>query len=943
MSENKKFRVTIKESVVIGEGGGISPSGTKTITENGTHNVKEYAYARVEVPTEGGVALPSLSNPGTAKDLTKGKQLIDGNGNVVTGTHVCSTEAEPVIKTLTISENGTYTAPSGVDGYSPITVEVPVPDGYVKPSGTKAITENGSFDVSKYATAKVEVEAEDVPVVEQATPEITVSNTGLITASATQEEGKVAAGTKSATKQLTTKSAATYTPGTSNKLIASGQYLTGAQTIKGDENLVAENIVKGKTIFGVTGTHVGDGDPVIEPLEVTANGVYSPPGGVDGYGPVTVNVPEGDAEPVEQATPTISLSSSGLITASATQEAGKVEAGTKTAEKQLTTQGATTYTPGTADQSISSGKYLTGKQTIKGDKNLLAANIKEGISIFGVTGTLISTPDDLEGDSLESFHYWEKYSGSEDMLEESEAPNLNIAEYVVTSPLNTDTIEYSAEIDTSGDTLKLKNPDSIVFNSKETAFAEKAQVLIGKYIQNVTINSYIYRVPEDATVTIKSPSSSYTSGYKLIISTAYKLTFTPGSTLQGIVISKNSDAYPDDEEQDGYRYVYKGTLNAAEAAPVVQALTISENGTYTVPEGVDGYSPITVEVPVPEGYLKPSGTKTITANGSYDVSEFEKATVNISTTEVPVVDQATPTIEVSSSGLITASATQEAGQVAAGTKSATKQLTTLAAKTYTPGTSDQSIASGKYLTGKQTIKGDSNLVAANIAKGVTIFGVEGSHEGGTSAELPELTDPGTADDLAEGKQLIDADGNVVEGALSESNPVCLYPDATYDTSDDMPSIKFSGKAFKSVICRKDQQYSMSVLASNFGNATAADVTKGKTFTSSAGLKVTGTKEEAAAVSGVEVFHITSLDDVISPTGSGTVKVYGFAYASTSTYSKTNRCFVGDGYYTPASSNFGSSTTPTKTSATFSIGTDGKLSGLPDSSYTTLDLTITVGE
>jgi hypothetical protein len=31
-------------------------------------------------------------------------------------------------------------------------------------------------------------------------------------------------------------------------------------------------------------------DPVVEPLEVTENGTYNPPAGVDGYGPVTVNV-----------------------------------------------------------------------------------------------------------------------------------------------------------------------------------------------------------------------------------------------------------------------------------------------------------------------------------------------------------------------------------------------------------------------------------------------------------------------------------------------------------------------------------------------------------------------------------------------------------------------------------------------------------------------------
>lgn len=56
---------------------------------------------------------------------------------------------------------------------------------------------------------------------------------------------------------VTKKSAATYTPGTSDQNIASGQYLNGAQTIKGDANLVAGNIKSGVSIFGVTGTYAG--------------------------------------------------------------------------------------------------------------------------------------------------------------------------------------------------------------------------------------------------------------------------------------------------------------------------------------------------------------------------------------------------------------------------------------------------------------------------------------------------------------------------------------------------------------------------------------------------------------------------------------------------------------------------------------------------------------
>ncbi len=72
------------------------------------------------------------------------------------------------------------------------------------------------------------------------------------------------------------------------------------------------------------------------------------------------NLPE-IPQSVAQATPTISVSSGGLITATATQEAGAVAAGTKSATRQLTTKGGTTITPGTSEQTaVSAGTYVTG-------------------------------------------------------------------------------------------------------------------------------------------------------------------------------------------------------------------------------------------------------------------------------------------------------------------------------------------------------------------------------------------------------------------------------------------------------------------------------------------------------------------------------------------------------------------------------------------------------
>lgn len=148
--------------------------------------------------------------------------------------------------------------------------------------------------------------------------------------------------------------------------------------------------------------------------------------------------------------------------------------------------------------------------------------------------------------------------------------------------------------------------------------------------------------------------------------------------------------------------------------------------------------------------LTASGATVTVPKGIYDTAASKSVASGSATTPATTVT-ANPTISVSSGGLITASVsktqsvtpTVSAGYVSSGTAgtitvsgSNTNQLTTKAAATYTPGTTDQTIASGRYLTGTQTIKGDANLIAANIKKDVTIFGVTGTHEGGTPVTEP---------------------------------------------------------------------------------------------------------------------------------------------------------------------------------------------------------------
>ena len=57
---------------------------------------------------------------------------------------------------------------------------------------------------------------------------------------------------------IPSKETKTYIPTTTDQTITAGQYLSGDQTIKGDANLVAEKIKSGTTIFNVTGTFTSD-------------------------------------------------------------------------------------------------------------------------------------------------------------------------------------------------------------------------------------------------------------------------------------------------------------------------------------------------------------------------------------------------------------------------------------------------------------------------------------------------------------------------------------------------------------------------------------------------------------------------------------------------------------------------------------------------------------
>lgn len=176
----------------------------------------------------------------------------------------------------------------------------------------------------------------------QGTPSISVSSAGLITASCTDTTGYITGTTKSATQQMTAR--------TSSDLTASGATVTAPA---GYYNAAASKAV--------------------------SSGSAKPPSSISG-----------SSATVSTGTNTLTLSKTISVTPTVT--AGYVSSGTAgnvsvSLTGSVTTKAAATITPGTSNQTIAAGTYLTGAQTISGDANLVAGNIKSGVSIFSIAGS----------------------------------------------------------------------------------------------------------------------------------------------------------------------------------------------------------------------------------------------------------------------------------------------------------------------------------------------------------------------------------------------------------------------------------------------------------------------------------------------------------------------------------------------------------------------------